>query len=282
MAFSFMPHLSTIISSFIPFTAMKITQIRNATILLELESDGQSVGILVDPMLSSLGALPSLRFLGGKRRRNPIVDLPQEWGALSKRVTHALITHCQRGHFDHLDGPGKRFLREAEVSVFCMPRDADYLKNRGLRTQVLLGMKTQPFLHGRITPVPCVHGSGVVGRFMEHGVGYLIEFPKEPSIYLAGDTLLTADVRRVLVEEKPDVAVLPAGGARFDVGSEILMDGADVLAACSLTKGVVIANHLEAVDHCPTNRNSLRSDAVRAGLGDRLLVPRDGETLEFA
>lgn len=261
---------------------MKITQIRNATILLELESDGQPIGILVDPMLSSLGALPSLRFLGGKRRRNPIVDLPQEWGALSKRTTDALITHCQRGHFDHLDGPGKRFLREAEVSVFCMPRDADYLKNRGLRTQVLLGMKTQPFLHGRITPVPCVHGNEVVGRFMEHGVGYLIEFPKEPSIYLAGDTLLTANVLRVLVEEKPGVAVLPAGGARFDVGSEILMDGADVLAACSLTKGVVIANHLEAVDHCPTSRNSLRFDAVRAGLGDRLLVPRDGETLEFA
>jgi L-ascorbate metabolism protein UlaG (beta-lactamase superfamily) len=261
---------------------MKITQIRNATILLELESDGQSVGILVDPMLSSLGALPSLRFLGGKRRRNPIVDLPQEWDALSKRVTHALITHCQRGHFDHLDGPGKRFLRETGVSTFCMPRDADYLKIRGLRTQVLLGMKTQPFLHGRITPVPCVHGIGAVGRFMEHGVGYLIEFPKEPSIYLAGDTLLTADVRRVLAVEEPDVAVLPAGGARFDVGSEILMNGADVLAACSLTKGVVIANHLEAVDHCPTNRNSLKSDAVRAGLGDRLLVPRDGETLEFA
>lgn len=260
---------------------MKITQIRNATVLIELEFEGKSVGILVDPMLSRKGQLPSLRLLGGQRRRNPVVDLPREWTALSERVTHALITHCQRGHFDHLDGPGKRFLRDVGVPVFCTQRDADYLKQRGLKVQSFSGMRAQPFLHGWITPVPCVHGKGVIGRFMEHGVGYFLEFPGEPTVYLAGDTVMTPDVRRMLVEEMPDVALLPAGGARFDVGAEILMDGADVIEACSLTQGFVIANHLEALDHCPTNRNSLISDAVRSALGERLFVPRDGETLHF-
>lgn len=260
---------------------MKITQIRNATILMEFESEGRPVGLLVDPMLAPCGSLPSLRFLGGNRRRNPIVDLPDQWTLLKERVTHGLITHCQRGHFDHLDRPGQRFLRDTWIPVFCMQRDADYLRMRNIEVRPLRGGRSQPFFHGQITPIRCVHGLGIVGRFMEHGYGYLIELPGEPSVYLAGDTVLTDAVRRVLVESKPGVAVLPAGGARFDFGSEILMDGADVLAACTLTPGVVVANHLEALDHCPTSRTQLVADADSARLTNRLLVPRDGETLEF-
>ena len=88
---------------------MKLTHIRNATILIEFESAGQHIGLLVHPMLSQRGALPSLRFLGARRPRNPLVDLPAAWQALSKSVTHGLITHCQRGHFccERVDyGPG--------------------------------------------------------------------------------------------------------------------------------------------------------------------------------
>lgn len=260
---------------------MKITQIRNATALIEFEFDGRPVGVLVDPMLAQRGTLPALRYLGGQRRRNPLADLPKQWPHLLERVTHGLITHCQRGHFDHLDGAGKRHLREAAVPVFCMSRDAAYLRAQHIGTQVLRGTQAQPFFHGQITPVPCVHGRGLVGRLMEHGFGYLIELPGEPSMYIAGDTVLTPEVCRVLTERRPAVAVLPAGGARFDFGAEILMDGADVLAACALTAGVVVANHLEALDHCPTSRAQLAADAVRAGFASRLRIPHDGDTLEF-
>lgn len=59
------------------------------------------------------------------------------------------------------------------------------------------------------------------------------------------------------------------------------MNGEDMLIACGLTPGIVLANHLEALDHCPTSRAQLRGDARRAGLAERLLVPEDGDTLEF-
>ncbi len=268
---------------------MKITQIRNATLLIEFKApraDGRDIGLLVDPMLARAGALPSLRYLGGERRRNPLVELPAATPELLRKVTHALITHCQRGHFDHLDRAGLRFLRESRVPVFCMPRDAVWLGARGLEIHELAASRedrrAQSFLHGHITPIPCVHGRGLVGRLMEHGHGYLIALPGEPSVYIAGDTLLTDDVLACLSTLRPDVAVLPAGGARFDLGAEILMDGDDVLAACGMTRGRVVANHLEALDHCPTSRARLRDDAARAGLTDRLLVPEDGETLVFA
>jgi L-ascorbate metabolism protein UlaG (beta-lactamase superfamily) len=260
---------------------MKITQIRNATVLLEFESGSRPIGLLVDPMLAPRGALPALKYLGGHRQRNPLVELPPTAPELLGRVTHCLITHCQRGHFDHLDRAGKQFLRETGVPVFCMPRDERYLADRGIEAQALNGNQTQPLFHGQITPIPCVHGRGVVGRLMEHGHGYFIDLPGEPSVYIAGDTLLTEDVRRCLQQRQPHVAILPAGGARFDLGGEILMDGDDVLEACALTSGVVVANHLEALDHCPTSRVQLAAAAVRAGFASRLLVPQDGSTLEF-
>ena len=40
-------------------------------------------------------------------------------------------------------------------------------------------------------------------------------------------------------------------------------------------------NHLEALDHCPTPRSSLRADAQQRGLATRVHVPEDGEALAF-
>ena len=79
---------------------MHITHIRNATIIVHFGDRH----ILVDPMLAPKSALPPLRFFDGKRQRNPIVDLPAQAAAALEQVTHCLITHCLKGHFDHLDG----------------------------------------------------------------------------------------------------------------------------------------------------------------------------------
>mgnify|MGYP006906665266 CR=1 FL=1 len=43
---------------------MLITQLRNATVLLEFQHAGRPVGLLVDPMLAPRGSLPALRYLG--------------------------------------------------------------------------------------------------------------------------------------------------------------------------------------------------------------------------
>jgi len=261
---------------------MKITQLRNATVLLEFASSGQPVALLVDPMLAPQGSLPTLKYLGGRRRRNPLVELPEGSDALLQRATHGLITHCQRGHFDHLDRAGKRFLRERGLPVLCMPRDEAYLKERGLRALAFDGAQRQPFFGGHITPIPCIHGHGLVGKLMEHGHGYFIELPGEPSVYLAGDTLLTDTVRDTLSRLRPDLAVLPAGGARFDLGGDILMTEDEVCQAAQLFDGRVLANHLEALDHCPGTRASLLQKAARLGLGERLLAPWDGQALAFS
>lgn len=257
---------------------MKIQQLRNATLIVEIGANR----ILVDPMLAPRHALPPLR-LSGARQRNPLVELPDvAWPALES-VTHCLITHCQRGHFDHLDRAAKRWLRERQIPVICTPHDAEHLTQRGLNVQPLHREHAQPgpFLGGTIRTVRCTHGRGLVGRLMEHGVGYLIEAPGEPSLYLTGDTVLTPTVTDFVARRRPDVCVVPAGGARFDLGGEIIMGIDEVIAFTRQAPGIVVANHLEALSHCPVTRDDLRRAAREAGIATRLRIPADGETLEL-
>jgi L-ascorbate metabolism protein UlaG (beta-lactamase superfamily) len=241
---------------------MQITQLRNATIIIH---SGQH-RILVDPMLAAKDQLPPLRVFDGKRLRNPLLDLPAVAGEALEQVTHCLITHCQKGHFDHLDRAGKRFLRERQIPVICTPHDAAHLKQRGLNVQALGAGHAEPvpFLDGTIQTVRCTHGRGLVGRLMEHGVGYLIRLPGEPLLYLSGDTILSPAIRDAVLTHQPQVCVVPAGGARMDLGGEIIMGTEEVIEFTRLARGIVVANHLEALSHCPPTRAEL---ATAAGNG---------------
>ncbi|GHD56471.1 MBL fold metallo-hydrolase [Jeongeupia chitinilytica] len=255
---------------------MNIVQLRNATLVIEAGPHR----VLVDPMLARRHALPSLRWLGGHHQRNPLVDLPVEADECLDAVTHCLITHCRKGHFDHLDRAGVRWLRERQIPVICNPDDTEHLWKRGLNVAPLqAGTDPQPFLGGQIRMVPCRHGRGAVGKMMMHGVGYLIEWPGEPSLYLAGDTILTDEVRTLVTTRQPDVSVVPAGGARFDLGGEIIMGIAEVTEFSRLARGIVIANHLEALNHCPVKRDELVHAMHCAGVGNRVRVPADGERI---
>jgi L-ascorbate metabolism protein UlaG (beta-lactamase superfamily) len=258
---------------------MKIQQIRNATIVVEFGP----YRVLVDPMLSPKNALPPLKFTQGMQR-NPTVNLPREADLALLGVTHCLITHCQKGHFDHLDRFGKAWLRKYQIPVICTTHDAPHLAGKGLNVQALpadVASKKAPFLGGLISTVPCVHGRGFVGSLMEHGVGYFIQIPGEPSLYLTGDTIFTPRIQEFLWTRKPEVSVVPAGGARFDVGGEIIMGVKDVLQFTQASTGLVIANHLEAISHCPVTRTELLNAARSAGLEHRMRVPHDGEKLVF-
>lgn len=258
---------------------MKITQLRNATAVIEFGP----YKILVDPMLAPKGALPPLK-LFGERTRNPIVELPPVTAGMLETVTHCLITHCQKGHFDHLDRAAKAWLRSRQIPVICTPHDEQHLRQRGLNVQPLAPNHhaPQPFFEGRIRTVNCRHGKGLVSLMMEHGVGYFIEMPGEPSLYLSGDTILTREVLDFLAQHQPDISVVPAGGARFDLGHEIIMGIGEVLRFAGATKGIVVANHLEALSHCPVQRTALQERAQAAGLASRIVVPADGETLIYA
>lgn len=256
---------------------MKITQLRNATLVIEANEHV----ILVDPMFAPKGSIPSLKYATKSRRKNPIVELPQNSQALLEKVTHCLITHCQKGHFDHLDRKAIKWLRENNIPVFCSYQDSEYLKKKGLKVQVLNKNIANDFLNGQITLVPCVHGLGLVGKFMAHGYGFVITLPHEPSLYLSADTILTQAVQYTIQSQQPDIIVIPAGGAQFDVGGEIIMGLEEALKVGELASGKVIANHLEALDHCPVSRKQLQDEITKRHWQQRFFVPKDGESIQL-
>lgn len=256
---------------------MRMVFLRNATFLLQT---GQHQ-ILVDPMLGPPGSLMSLTFVR-KPHRNPLVPLPENIDlAHIAESSVCLLTHCRYGHADHLDPAGVKLLATHQIPVYAQARDQSYLKRRGMQVVPLQVGVRHPFLGGTILPVPAQHGYDWLHWLMGPGVGYVIELPNEPSIYICGDTVLTPIVAETIATIKPDIVIVPAGGARLDIGRPILMTPDDVIRCINLAPGRVIAFHMEALNHCPTTRQAIRQRAEQAGIGHKVLIPEDGAVLHL-
>lgn len=255
---------------------MKIYHLRNATMVIE---SGKSV-ILVDPMLGDKGsASASFTFFRFKPQRNPILDLPANAMDIVNRTTHCLITHL---HPDHLDKKAEEFLRSKQIPVICSVKDELILKKRGLNiTQTINYWKETGFLGGTIQGIPAKHGYGFVSKPMGNVMGYYLELPNEKSIYLSSDTIYTNDVHKVLTELKPEISVVACGTAQLDIFQPLLMRMDDILRFVKNAPSQVIANHMEAVNHCPTTRSQLRKEVEDIGMVEKIFIPNDGEVIEF-
>lgn len=235
--------------------------------------------ILVDPMLGPKGSMPPFTFFRFKPKKNPIVDLPDSCRTILDKVTHCLITH---NHPDHIDNAAVKFLVKNKIPVTCSKLDEKTFVKKGLNiVQTLEYWKRVDFLGGKIEGIPARHGYGFIAKPAGNVMGYYIELPNEPSIYLSSDTIYTEDVKRVLNKYKPEINVVAAGSAQFDIFKPLLMTLEDVISFTKDAPGTIIANHLEAVNHCPTTRDELRKKFKSEGLENRTFIPEDGEILEF-
>ena len=263
---------------------MKIHHLRNATFVIESRSNH----ILIDPMLSDKGELPPFAFFKHKAFRNPIVPMPKKASRILDKVTLCLITHSQKWgiealtHTDHLDKPGKRFIRKNNIPVICHQRDAGYMRKHGISTEAgLRYWEPVDLLGGKVMAAPARHGHSWAANFMANGAGFYLELPDEPSIYISGDTVYTDDVVRVLTELKPHIAVVASGGASMDIGGPILMSLDEIAAFIEKAPHKVIANHLEALNHCPITRSVLKRELEKHNLLSKTIIPDDGETISI-
>ena len=263
---------------------MKIHHLRNATFVIE---SGKNF-ILIDPMLGAKGSLPPFSYIRFKSIKNPMVDLPPDADSVLGKVTICFITHSQKfgikalQHTDHLDPSGEDFLRDKTIPIVTLARDAKVLKKYGLNIQTELEYWTpKQLLGGEIIAVPAQHGHSWVHRLMANGAGYFLRLPDEPTIYMSGDTVYTGDVQRALSELKPDITVMAAGTATLDISKPILMTVDELITFVQNSPGKVIANHLEALNHCPTTREQLKHELEKIGLLAKVSIPNDGDVLSF-
>lgn len=255
---------------------MRIHHLRNATMVIETNEKV----ILVDPMLGKKGtAGPTFTLFRFKPQRNPILDLPDNAFKIIDKTTHCLITHL---HPDHLDKVAEKLLKDKQTPVICSVKDAGVLKKRGLNVvqNVNYWEKTE-FLGGTIEGIPAKHGYGFIAKPMGNVMGFFIKFPNEKSVYLSSDTIYTDAVDKVLNQYKPDISVVACGSAQLDIFKPLLMTMEDITKFIENSPGLAIANHLEAVNHCPTSRKALNSELTKLGLIEKTKIPYDGEVIEI-
>lgn len=111
-------------------------------------------------------------------------------------------------------------------------------------------------------------------------MGFSIEVEGEPRLYWTGDTVLYPPVEETIRSTDPDIIVIHPSGARWE-GSSIAMDAEQAATLCkTLPRPIVVATHLEALDHATVTRDHLRQFTLSQGIAaERLLIPRDGELL---
>jgi L-ascorbate metabolism protein UlaG (beta-lactamase superfamily) len=251
---------------------MDLTLVRNATLLVDM--GGRR--LLVDPSLDPAGARPPIPNTASPQR-NPLVDLPRPAAELVAGVDAVLVSHL---HADHLDDAAVAAL-DARVPLACQPPDEPVLRERGFAD-------VRPVDGGidlcgiGVARTPGRHGTGDIGARMGPVSGFVLRAPGEPVLYVAGDTIWCDEVEDALAEHGPEVVVVNAGAARFLEGDPIIMDADDVVeTARAAPRATVVAVHLEALNHCPLTRAELRAAVDDAGVGGRVAIPADGETLRL-
>ncbi|MGG7565951.1 MBL fold metallo-hydrolase [Rhodovulum sp. DZ06] len=256
---------------------MKLTQVRNATLLL----DYAGTRILVDPMLAERGAYPPFPGTPDGRLRNPLTALPLPAAALAE-VDAVIVTHL---HLDHWDAAAAAAIPGATPLYAQDDADAEKLRAQGFSDVRIIGAAPGP--NGiAMAKTGGQHGSDLamekLGDRLGQVCGVALSHPEEPTLYIAGDTLWNDHVARALAAHRPQVVVLNCGEAVIEAVGPIIMGAADVAAVAAAAPGAaLVASHMEALNHCTLSRAGLRAAAEAAGYGERLQIPADGETLAF-
>ena len=244
---------------------MRLTLIRNATLLLELGG----ARFLIDPMLADAGAYPPIGDPDG--RRNPLVPLPRPAQDVVDAADAVIVTHLHNDHFDRAAAE----LLPKEIPLFCQPGDEVTLRERGFGNVTPVAT-TVTALGVELTRTAGRHGTRELGESLGPVSGFVFAAPAEPTTYIAGDTVWCDEVADALTEHRPVVTVVNAAGARLGDSDPIVMTPGDVEATVSHAPWTrVVAVHLEALNHCPVTRAELRASRLA------ILVPEDGEELVF-
>jgi L-ascorbate metabolism protein UlaG (beta-lactamase superfamily) len=210
---------------------------------------------------------------------NPLVDLPCSPEEVIAGVERVFISHLHSDHFD----PAAQELLPKDTPIFCQPEDQAAIEAKGFRAVTPLGDRVD-WQGITITRTPCQHGSGEVLKEMGTASGFVLQAEGEPTVYWAGDTIWCEPVAEVIRQTQPGIIITHSCGAMWGDHVLIVMDAEQTLAVQrAAPQSIVIAVHMDSLDHATVTRADLRRYAQANGVGpEKLLIPLDGETLTFS
>jgi L-ascorbate metabolism protein UlaG (beta-lactamase superfamily) len=250
---------------------MRLRLIRHATLVIEYGGHK----LLVDPMLSEVGAQPPIANTANLRP-NPLVPLPITVAEILEGVELVLVTHTHRDHWDMVASD----LVPKNLPLFGQKEDEETFRSQGF-TDVRPVGESANWNGIKVTRTEGQHGTGEIGKKMAPVSGFVLQAKGQPSVYIAGDTIWCPEVEDALQTFEPAVAVVNAGAARFLEGDPITMNGDDVVHVCQAAPHTqVVAVHMEAINHCGLGRAELALQLLAAHVIQQAAIPQDGDWVD--
>ncbi|MFP7732048.1 MBL fold metallo-hydrolase [Priestia aryabhattai] len=249
---------------------MKITHIRNATLIVEYA--GKT--FLIDPMLAEKGTYPPFPNSIRQDQNNPLVSLPISVEEIIQNVDAVIVTHL---HLDHFDDAAKQALPK-DIKMFVQnEEDAAVVRDAGFKNVEIL-TKNTVFKGIQLTKTKGEHGRGEILKLAGLVCGVVFKHDSEKTLYVAGDTVWYPAVGEEINTHKPDVIVVNGGDNQFLDGGSLVMGKEDIYEVYKAApQATIISIHMEAVNHWTLSREELKSFIKEKDMSSHVFVPDDGE-----
>lgn len=260
---------------------MLFQQIRGATSIITFNNKK----FLIDPFLAPKGTFPPVPS-PYNNFSNPLVELPLPVSEIIA-VDAVIVTHMH--HFDHFDNHAAKALPKTMPMFVQSEKEAQDMRMLGFANVTALTDAGVTFGDVTLHRTDALHGDGVTAAYYyqkfglpAEACGVIFRAPGEKVFYAAGDTLWYDGVRRAIEKYKPEVIALNAANAQLYDGTPILMgvDGVKEVAQAA-PDAILIATHMDAVNHARVSRDDLKKFAGANGLEQRLHIPDNGEIIKL-
>ncbi|GGB72886.1 UPF0173 protein YddR [Flavobacterium suaedae] len=255
---------------------MKVQLIRNATMIVEYAGKR----MLVDPMFAQKGALARgpMPAKDWNWRRNPNNDLPISIEEIIKDIEFVFLTHL---HFDHWD----KFAADAlpkDIKVFVQDEnDKKVIAKAGFTNLEILG-ENSTFGDIKLSRTKAQHGKGFILKLAGQVTGMVLEHPSEKTLYIAADTVWYEEVGKTIKKFNPEAIIVNGGDNRFIIGDQLIMSKEDIYRThLAAPNSDIVVVHMEGVYHNTLTRKELRKFVDEKDIAAKILIPEDGETINF-
>lgn len=190
-----------------------------------------------------------------------------------------LVLLSHHGHKDNLDWEGLELIANGIPTLSTRQAAEDLF---GGSVIGLDNWESYDFGDVTITAMPALHGPPGSEPMVGPVIGFILESPGEPTIYVSGDNASLPLVQQIADRFAPvDIALLFAGAARVDgIDADLTLNSTDAAAAATtLGARLVVGLHTEDWTHFSHTRTQL--EAAFEGTGILAHTPR-GVRVELA